>query len=84
MKPTMEILADPEALARRTADLIISAANETKDRFSVALSGGSTPRRLYELLTRSPYRDALRGAGRICSGAMSASFRRAMRAAIIA
>jgi len=57
--PKMEILADPEALARRAADLLIAAANGTADRFVVALSGGSTPRRLYELLARPPYRDAL-------------------------
>jgi len=57
--PKMEILADPEALARRAADLLIVAANGTADRFVVALSGGSTPRRLYELLARPPYRDAL-------------------------
>ena len=55
----MEILADPAALARRAADLLIAAANETADRFAVALSGGSTPRRLYELLARPQYRDAL-------------------------
>ena len=59
MTPNVEILADPEALARRAADLLIAAANVTADRFAVALSGGSTPRRLYELLARSPYRDAV-------------------------
>jgi 6-phosphogluconolactonase len=58
MTPKVETLADPEALARRAADLLIAAANETADRFAVALSGGSTPRRLYELLARPPYRDA--------------------------
>lgn len=58
MTPKFEILSNPEALARRAADLLIAAANETADRFSVALSGGSTPRRLYELLARPPHRDA--------------------------
>jgi 6-phosphogluconolactonase len=56
--PKFESLPDPEALARRAADVLLAAANETADRFAVALSGGSTPRRLYELLARSPYRDA--------------------------
>jgi 6-phosphogluconolactonase len=56
--PKFESLPNPEALARRAADLLIAAANETADRFAVALSGGSTPRRLYELLARPPYRDA--------------------------
>ena len=58
MTPKFESLPDPEALARRAADLLIAAANETADRFAVALSGGSTPRRLYELLALPPYRDA--------------------------
>jgi 6-phosphogluconolactonase len=57
--PKFESLPDPEALARRAADVLLAAANETTDRFTVALSGGSTPRRLYELLARSPYRDAV-------------------------
>ena len=58
MTPKFESLPDPEALARRAADLLIAAANDTADQFAVALSGGSTPRRLYELLARPPYRDA--------------------------
>ena len=31
----------------------------SRDRFAICLSGGSTPRRLYQLLAESPYRDAL-------------------------
>ena len=58
MTPKFETLSDPEVLARRAVDLLIAAANETDGRFAVALSGGSTPRRLYELLARPPYRDA--------------------------
>jgi 6-phosphogluconolactonase len=56
--PHLEILADAEALARRVADWLVAAAVGTEGRFAVALSGGSTPRRLYELLAGSPYRDA--------------------------
>ena len=53
----LEILADPEALARRVADWLLAAAN-AKDRvFAIALSGGSTPRRLYERLAEPTYRD---------------------------
>jgi 6-phosphogluconolactonase len=55
----LEILADPDALALRVADWLLSIANVQKGRFSVLLSGGSTPRRLYERLGRSPYRDAI-------------------------
>src|SRR5262245_60541564 len=54
----LEILADPDALARRIADWLLAAAVASKGRFAVALSGGSTPRRLYELLSGSPYREA--------------------------
>lgn len=39
-----------EHLARKAAESIAS-----RGRFSVALSGGSTPRRLYEVLSRPPY-----------------------------
>jgi len=53
--PHMEILADPEALARRVADWLLAAAVGSEGRLAVALSGGSTPRRLYELLSGQPY-----------------------------
>jgi 6-phosphogluconolactonase len=56
--PRLEILADPKALARRVADWLLAAAVGSERRFAVALSGGSTPRRLYELLSGPPYRQA--------------------------
>jgi 6-phosphogluconolactonase len=56
-KAKLEILADPEALARRTADWMLGLATAKKGVFAIALSGGSTPRRLYELLAGSPYCD---------------------------
>jgi 6-phosphogluconolactonase len=52
------ILADPEAVARHVADWLLSAAVAGGRPFAVALSGGSTPRRLYEVLSGSPYREA--------------------------
>ncbi len=55
---TLEILADPDALARRAADWLLAAARAKAGRFVVALSGGSTPRQLYHDLARPPYRDA--------------------------
>src|SRR5262245_12506126 len=58
MTADFEIVADPAALARRAADFLVKAANEKDGRFAVALSGGSTPKRLYELLARAPYREA--------------------------
>jgi 6-phosphogluconolactonase len=54
----MEILADPEALARHVADWLVAAAAQHDRPFAVALSGGSTPRRLYELLASPPHREA--------------------------
>ena len=53
----LEILADPDALARRVADWLLAAAMEKAGIFSIALSGGETPRRLYEHLAGSSYRD---------------------------
>ena len=53
----LEILADPEALARRVADWLLAEATVKDGVFAVALSGGSTPRRLYQLLAGPPYRD---------------------------
>lgn len=54
----LEILSDTEALACHVADWLLAAAACKEGRFAVALSGGSTPRRLYELLASSRYREA--------------------------
>jgi 6-phosphogluconolactonase len=54
-----EISADPEALARHVADWLVAAAVRSDRPFAVALSGGSTPRHLYELLAGQPYREKL-------------------------
>jgi 6-phosphogluconolactonase len=56
-KAKLEILADPEVLARRVADWMLALATMKKSIFAVALSGGSTPQRLYELLAGSPCRN---------------------------
>src|SRR5665213_1954582 len=53
----LEVHADPEALSRRVADWMLEAATAKDGAFTVALSGGSTPRLLYQLLAGSPYRD---------------------------
>lgn len=53
----MEVLPDGEALARRVARWVLDAATATDGVFAVCLSGGSTPRRLYETLAAPPYRD---------------------------
>jgi 6-phosphogluconolactonase len=51
----LEILSDPEALSCRVAEWLLVAATTKDGAFTVALSGGSTPRRLYELLAGPPY-----------------------------
>jgi 6-phosphogluconolactonase len=53
----LEILADPEALAHRVADWMLEAATAKPGVFAVALSGGSTPRRLYQMLAGPIYRE---------------------------
>lgn len=53
----IDILRDPEVVAARAADLLLKAAKAAEGRFAVSLSGGSTPRRLYQLLAQAPYRD---------------------------
>jgi 6-phosphogluconolactonase len=53
----LEILTDPEALSRRVAVWILELATAKDGGFTVCLSGGSTPRRLYEHLAGSPYRN---------------------------
>ncbi len=57
LKDTIEILADPDALAQRVAEWLLRIANSTGGVFTLALSGGSTPRQLYQLLAQSPYRE---------------------------
>jgi len=54
----LEILANPEALSHRIAYWMLELATTTDGAFSVALSGGSTPQRLYQLLAGPPYRDS--------------------------
>jgi len=51
---------DGEAVAKAAARRFLDSARravEKNDRFTVVLAGGSTPRRLYSLLTEPPYRD---------------------------
>ena len=53
----LEILADPDSLARVVADWLFQNALAKDGIFSVALSGGATPRLLYEKLAGPIYRD---------------------------
>jgi len=56
-KPKLEVLANREALARRTLELFVAearAAMEAQGVFRTAVSGGNTPRRFFELLGEDP------------------------------
>lgn len=53
------VLADAEAVARHTADWIVKSAIDKKGRFAICLSGGSTPKRLYQMLAEPGYRDKM-------------------------
>jgi 6-phosphogluconolactonase len=51
---------DLEALSRAAAGIFVEEAQRStapEGRFAVALSGGATPRRTYELLATEPFRD---------------------------
>ena len=54
MKPEIRIFKDVEELSQAAADLFVRQAAESiaaRDRFLVALNGGSTPVRLFQLLS---------------------------------
>lgn len=55
---TIVTLADPEALAQHVAGVIADKI-KAADTFTIALSGGSTPKRLYQILAAPPYGDAI-------------------------
>ena len=54
----LEILADADTLAVRVANWLLELATAKQGDFAVNLSGGSTPRRLYQCLAGQPYHDA--------------------------
>jgi len=53
----IEILSDLPALVRHTAEWLTAAALAAKSPFRVSLSGGSTPKTLYELLASDRFRN---------------------------
>jgi len=61
-KPKIEILCDSEILARRAVEVFVEDARKAirkRDSFHVALSGGHTPRRFFEMLAELPEAKAL-------------------------
>lgn len=59
MTPVIDIAPDAEALADRAADWLVAGLAGRAGKLAVCLSGGSTPKRLYERLARDPWRAAL-------------------------
>lgn len=55
----IEVLDDPDLVARRAADWVIEHASVPGERVALALCGGSTPRALYCLLANDPWRAQL-------------------------
>lgn len=59
MTPTLRVLPTPQSLVIEVADRIVDLANQVAangEMFSLFLSGGSTPKALYELLASEAYR----------------------------
>jgi 6-phosphogluconolactonase len=54
----VEVLADPAALAERVAAWMLELALAKAGTFAICLSGGSTPKALYERLAQAAYRHA--------------------------
>lgn len=53
------VLADAPAVARHAAEFIVDETAQTSGRFALCLSGGSTPKLLYELLAAPEFRNRM-------------------------
>ncbi len=63
MEMEIEVALNLADLARRAAEYFIRLTDQAitmRGRFTIALSGGSTPRALYTLLASDPYREQIR------------------------
>jgi len=61
MKPSqaeLEVLVDAETLAEAAAAWLTKLTRSRNGRLAIALAGGSTPKRFYELLAEPRFRDA--------------------------
>ncbi len=56
---TLRVFDDKMVLAQAGAAFLLERARATSGRFVVALSGGSTPKPMYEMLARPPMREAM-------------------------
>jgi 6-phosphogluconolactonase len=58
----IRVCADQEALSRAAAGIFAEEARraaQSRGRFTVTLAGGETPRRTYEILAQSPFRESV-------------------------
>ena len=58
----MQIFPDLETLSRAAAEVFVQICHQAVSdhgRFDVALSGGSTPKRMFELLSTPDFRDRI-------------------------
>jgi 6-phosphogluconolactonase len=56
----IQVCNDPESLSEAAARLFVKQSRhaiQIQDRFSVALAGGHTPERTYQILSQPPFRD---------------------------
>lgn len=61
-RPNVEIVSDPESLAQRSVEIFVADAQKAikaNDVFCVAISGGHTPKRFFELLGEMPRANSL-------------------------
>jgi len=58
-RPRIIVEQDATALAERAAERVIARASENTGAPAICLTGGSTPKRLYELLATPEWRDRL-------------------------
>jgi hypothetical protein len=83
--PGVRVYPQPADVARGAARLFVDYAWQSIAKygeFMVALSGGNTPRMLFEVLASDEFRGQVDWARRICSGATSALFLPKVRTAI--
>ncbi|MGE0665762.1 MAG: 6-phosphogluconolactonase [Sphingomonadales bacterium] len=59
LTPSLEVLADPAALAERVAAWLVNCAGARQGDLSLALCGGATPLPLYRRLAEPPWRDRM-------------------------
>jgi 6-phosphogluconolactonase len=52
-------VADPAALAQIAADRVIARISANNSRVAICLTGGSSPKKLYQLLATDPYRSRI-------------------------